>query len=53
VWIHVLFFLGLKQISMDVKMRADAFAAFGALSKYGVGAQREIFLEQVPYVNWL
>jgi hypothetical protein len=37
---------------MDVKMRADAFAAFGALSKYGVGAQREIFLEQVPYVHW-
>ncbi|KAJ6913534.1 hypothetical protein NC651_015917 [Populus alba x Populus x berolinensis] len=35
------------QISMDVKMRADAFAAFGALSKYGVGAQREIFLEQI------
>ncbi|XP_061964637.1 protein SHOOT GRAVITROPISM 6 isoform X5 [Populus nigra] len=35
------------QISMDVKMRADAFQAFGALSKYGVGAQREIFLEQI------
>lgn len=35
------------QISMDVKMRADAFAAFGALGKYGVGAQREIFLEQI------
>ncbi|KAF9680217.1 hypothetical protein SADUNF_Sadunf06G0098200 [Salix dunnii] len=35
------------QISMDVKMRADAFAAFGALGKYGAGAQREIFLEQL------
>ncbi|KAJ6746742.1 MAESTRO-RELATED HEAT DOMAIN-CONTAINING [Salix koriyanagi] len=35
------------QISMDVKMRADAFAAFGALGKYGGGAQREIFLEQI------
>ncbi|KAJ6742502.1 MAESTRO HEAT-LIKE REPEAT FAMILY MEMBER 1 [Salix viminalis] len=35
------------QISMDVKMRADAFAAFGALGKYGVGAQRESFLEQI------
>ncbi|XP_031378372.1 protein SHOOT GRAVITROPISM 6 isoform X2 [Punica granatum] len=35
------------QISMNVKMRTDAFAAFGALSSYGVGAQREAFLEQV------
>ncbi|XP_059667544.1 protein SHOOT GRAVITROPISM 6 isoform X2 [Cornus florida] len=35
------------QISMNAKMRADAFAAFGALSNYGVGAQHEAFLEQV------
>lgn len=36
-----------QQISMDVKMRADAFAAFGALSNYAVGPQREAFVEQV------
>ncbi|KAG2686378.1 hypothetical protein I3760_09G003000 [Carya illinoinensis] len=35
------------QISMNSKMRANAFAAFGALSTYGFGAQREAFLEQV------
>ncbi|PIA54938.1 hypothetical protein AQUCO_00901089v1 [Aquilegia coerulea] len=35
------------QVSMNVKMRASAFAAFGALCKYGVGAQHEAFLEQV------
>ncbi|KAL5740899.1 hypothetical protein ACOSQ2_030079 [Xanthoceras sorbifolium] len=35
------------QICNNVKMRADAFAAFGALSNYGVGAQREAFLEQI------
>ena len=28
-------------------MRADAFAAFGALSNYAVGPQREAFVEQV------
>lgn len=28
-------------------MRAKAFAAFGALSNYGVTAQHEAFLEQV------
>ncbi|KAF8005603.1 hypothetical protein BT93_K0021 [Corymbia citriodora subsp. variegata] len=38
------------QISMDVKMRADAFAAFGALSNYAVGQQRETFVEQVHAV---
>ncbi|KAI6675717.1 hypothetical protein NL676_003623 [Syzygium grande] len=38
------------QISMDVKMRADAFAAFGALSNYAVGPQREAFVEQVHAV---
>ncbi|GAV58925.1 hypothetical protein CFOL_v3_02458 [Cephalotus follicularis] len=35
------------QTCMNVKMRANAFAAFGALSNYGVGAQREAFLEQI------
>ncbi|KAG6693496.1 hypothetical protein I3842_09G003400 [Carya illinoinensis] len=35
------------QISMNSKMRANAFAAFGALSTYGFGAQREAFVEQV------
>lgn len=35
------------QTSMNVKMRANAFASFGALSNYGVGAQQEAFLDQV------
>uniref|UniRef100_A0A5B6ZUL3 Uncharacterized protein n=1 Tax=Davidia involucrata TaxID=16924 RepID=A0A5B6ZUL3_DAVIN len=35
------------QMCMNTKMRANAFAAFGALSNYGVGSQREAFLEQV------
>ncbi|KAK8588730.1 hypothetical protein V6N12_023151 [Hibiscus sabdariffa] len=35
------------QISMNVKMRADAFAAFGALSSYGVRAHKDAFLEQI------
>ncbi|KAF7147161.1 hypothetical protein RHSIM_Rhsim03G0088500 [Rhododendron simsii] len=35
------------QICMNTKIRANAFAAFGALSSYGVGVQREAFLEQV------
>ncbi|KAK6290208.1 hypothetical protein POUND7_001749 [Theobroma cacao] len=35
------------QISMNVKMRADAFAAFGALSNYGVGAHKDAFIEQI------
>lgn len=35
------------QISMNVKMRADAFAAFGALSNYGAESQKESFLEQI------
>ncbi|KAJ8753981.1 hypothetical protein K2173_001879 [Erythroxylum novogranatense] len=38
------------QMSMNPKMRANAFAAFGSLSNYGVGAQREIFLEQIHAV---
>lgn len=36
-------------MSMNVKMRAKAFAAFGALSNYGFGAQHEAFVEQVFY----
>ncbi|KAI9086376.1 hypothetical protein K1719_031830 [Acacia pycnantha] len=35
------------QASMNAKMRASSFAAFGVLSNYGMGAQREAFLEQV------
>ncbi|PSS04621.1 Protein SHOOT GRAVITROPISM like [Actinidia chinensis var. chinensis] len=35
------------QTCMNSNIRANAFAAFGALSNYGVGAQREAFLEQV------
>ncbi|XP_039059136.1 protein SHOOT GRAVITROPISM 6-like isoform X1 [Hibiscus syriacus] len=35
------------QISINVKMRADAFAAFGALSNYGVQAHKDAFLEQI------
>ncbi|XP_043703621.1 protein SHOOT GRAVITROPISM 6 isoform X1 [Telopea speciosissima] len=35
------------QISMNGKMRANAFAAFGALCNYGVGAQHESFIDQV------
>uniref|UniRef100_A0A2P2LR37 Protein SHOOT GRAVITROPISM 6 isoform X2 n=1 Tax=Rhizophora mucronata TaxID=61149 RepID=A0A2P2LR37_RHIMU len=38
------------QICMNPKMRANAFAAFGALSNFGVGTQREIFLEQIHAV---
>lgn len=34
---------------MDPKMRANAFAAFGALSKYAIGGQREGFVEQVTH----
>ncbi|XP_020522101.1 protein SHOOT GRAVITROPISM 6 isoform X4 [Amborella trichopoda] len=34
-------------ISMNGKVRASSFAAFGALSKYGTGALHEAFLEQV------
>jgi hypothetical protein len=32
---------------MDPKMRANAFSALGALSKYATGGQREGFVEQV------
>ncbi|KAL4592110.1 hypothetical protein LXL04_005094 [Taraxacum kok-saghyz] len=38
------------QVSMDTKMRGNAFAAFGALSHYGSGTQRDSFLEQVHAV---
>ncbi|KAK9124088.1 hypothetical protein Sjap_013690 [Stephania japonica] len=38
------------QICVNEKMRANAFAAFGSLSKYGDGAHREAFLEQVHVV---
>ncbi|RYR03646.1 hypothetical protein Ahy_B06g082747 isoform A [Arachis hypogaea] len=33
--------------SMNVKMRANSFAAFGALSSYGIGALKDAFVEQV------
>lgn len=35
------------QVSKNIKMRANAFAAFGALCNYGVGAQHDSFIEQV------
>ncbi|XP_047089443.1 protein SHOOT GRAVITROPISM 6 isoform X2 [Lolium rigidum] len=35
------------QISMNTKMRSNAFAAYGALSSYGVGSQHHAFLEQI------
>ncbi|KAK9168546.1 hypothetical protein Syun_000686 [Stephania yunnanensis] len=38
------------QICVNGKMRANAFAAFGSLSKYGDGAHHEAFLEQVHVV---
>ncbi|XP_071701301.1 protein SHOOT GRAVITROPISM 6 [Rutidosis leptorrhynchoides] len=38
------------QVSVDTKMRANAFAAFGALSPYGSGPQRDSFVEQVHAV---
>lgn len=34
------------QISMNTKMRSNAFAAYGALSAYGAGSQHHAFLEQ-------
>ncbi|GJU56665.1 protein shoot gravitropism 6 isoform X1 [Tanacetum coccineum] len=51
---HVLLNLSVRirnlQVSMDPKMRANAFAAFGALTNYGSGALRDSFLEQVHAV---
>ncbi|EHA8588354.1 putative protein SHOOT GRAVITROPISM 6 [Cocos nucifera] len=35
------------QISMNAKMRSNAFAAYGALSIYGIGSQHQAFLEQI------
>ncbi|WOL06179.1 hypothetical protein Cni_G14911 [Canna indica] len=35
------------QICMNEKMRSNAIAAYGALSKYGMGSQHQAFLEQV------
>lgn len=35
------------QVCMNAKIRANAFAAFGAISMYGFGPQRDAFLEQV------
>lgn len=35
------------QVCLNSKIRANAFAAFGALSDHGVGPLHEIFLEQV------
>ncbi|VAH97828.1 unnamed protein product [Triticum turgidum subsp. durum] len=35
------------QISMNTKMRSNAFAAYGALSAYGAGSQHHAFLEQI------
>ncbi|KAK9079338.1 hypothetical protein SSX86_001009 [Deinandra increscens subsp. villosa] len=50
---HVLLNLSVRlrnlQLSMDTKMRANAFAAFGALSPYASGS-RDSFLEQVHAV---
>ncbi|XP_051152364.1 protein SHOOT GRAVITROPISM 6 isoform X3 [Andrographis paniculata] len=34
------------QVCMNAKIRANAFAAFGALSNYGFGPQHDAFLEQ-------
>ncbi|KAK1265864.1 hypothetical protein QJS04_geneDACA000260 [Acorus gramineus] len=34
------------QISTNVKMRSSAFAAYGALCNYSIGAQQEAFFEQ-------
>lgn len=42
-----------KQMCMNGRMRADAFAAFGALCKYATVPQREAFLEQVPFHHCL
>ncbi|PWZ58277.1 Protein SHOOT GRAVITROPISM 6 [Zea mays] len=35
------------KVSMNTKMRSNAFAAYGALSAYGVGLQRTAFIEQL------
>ncbi|WOH06122.1 hypothetical protein DCAR_0625545 [Daucus carota subsp. sativus] len=38
------------QVCMNMKIRAHAFAAFGTLSKYGIGELRDPFIEQVHAV---
>lgn len=35
---------------MNTKIRTNAFVAFGVLSKYGVGSQHDLFLEQIHVV---
>nr|CAD1836021.1 unnamed protein product [Ananas comosus var. bracteatus] len=35
---------------MNTKLRSNAFAAYGALSNYGVGLQHQAFLEQVLHI---
>ena len=37
----------MRQSCMNTVIRANAFAAFGVLSNFGVGQQHEAFLEQV------
>jgi hypothetical protein len=36
---------------MNTKMRSNAFAAYGALSAYGLGSQHTAFLEQVASIS--
>uniref|UniRef100_A0A0D9VPJ2 Condensin complex subunit 1 C-terminal domain-containing protein n=1 Tax=Leersia perrieri TaxID=77586 RepID=A0A0D9VPJ2_9ORYZ len=45
ILINLLVRLRNLQVSMNTKMRSNAFAAYGALSAYGVGSQQ--FLEQI------
>ncbi|XP_062209866.1 protein SHOOT GRAVITROPISM 6 [Phragmites australis] len=47
ILINLLIRLRNLQVSMNTKMRSNAFAAYGALSAYGVGLQRTAFLEQI------
>ncbi|WVZ55465.1 hypothetical protein U9M48_006123 [Paspalum notatum var. saurae] len=47
ILINLLIRLRNLQVSMNTKMRSHAFAAYGALSAYGVGLQRTAFIEQI------
>ncbi|CAD6209555.1 unnamed protein product [Miscanthus lutarioriparius] len=47
ILINLLVRLRNLQVSMNTKMRSNAFAAYGALSAYGVGLQRTAFIEQI------
>jgi vesicle coat complex subunit len=47
ILINLLIRLRNLQVSMNTKMRSNAFAAYGALSAYGVGLQRTAFIEQI------